>query len=170
VSALKKRAPPTSVYMSSPSAIPRPMAYVNSSKEGSPNGDAAAAAPSTPPPIKTAALGEIKPRPVHSPSKPPAFKADVDEGDSPKALPTEPADKPPKEEELSSPVLGAKKDKDAEDKEDESKEREMDIYSEAVLACKFPRGTVQCPLIQHANRDCVTGSIENPEACIMCSG
>jgi hypothetical protein len=48
-------------------------------------------------------------------------------------LPTEPAEKA-KGENIGSPVLNAKKD--VEDKEDESKEREADIYSEAVLACE----------------------------------
>ncbi|UKZ54994.1 hypothetical protein TrVGV298_008810 [Trichoderma virens] len=69
------------------------------------------------------------------------MKADVDEGDSPKVLPTEPSDNV-KEEELS------KKPNQTEDKDEDSEERERDIYSDAVLAC----------------------SIENPEACVMCSG
>ncbi|KAK4101873.1 hypothetical protein N658DRAFT_495803 [Parathielavia hyrcaniae] len=147
-SGLKKRAPPGS-YMSSPTAVPRPMAIIN--KESAPNGAGSngVAAPTTPPPrspIKANGLSEAKARVLASPSKPPAFKADVDEGDSPKALPTEPADSQPKLEAIGSPALDAKKD--AEDKEEESKVRELDIYSEAVLAC----------------------SIENPESCVMCSG
>jgi ribonucleoside-diphosphate reductase subunit M1 len=166
-SGLKKRAPPGS-YMSSPTAVPRPMAIIN--KESTPNGTGSsngATTPTTPTSIKASALGEVKARVLASPSKPPAFKADVDEGDSPKALPTEPADKP-KLEEIGSPALGAKKD--AEDKEDESKEREMDIYSEAVLACKFTTHNHSVGRWNsHANQ-VVTGSIENPEACVMCSG
>ncbi|KAH6620675.1 ribonucleoside-diphosphate reductase large chain [Chaetomium sp. MPI-SDFR-AT-0129] len=143
-SGLKKRAPPPGSYMSSPTAVPRPMAFVN--KESPLNGTADAAngvaTPTTPPPL---APSEAKARILASPSKPPAFKADVDEGDSPKTLPTEPTDKP-KAADIGSPVLNSKKD--SEDKEEDSKERELDIYSEAVLAC----------------------SIENPEACVMCSG
>src|SRR4029450_8026067 len=100
-------------YVSSPSAFPRPMAVINK-ESPAPNGSSTngSATPTTPPPIKTPAASEIKGRPLNSPSKPPAppaFKADVDEGDSPKALPTEPADKP-KLEEIGSPALGAKKD------------------------------------------------------------
>ncbi|KAG7151310.1 Ribonucleoside-diphosphate reductase large chain like protein [Verticillium longisporum] len=91
----------------------------------------------TPPPAAVTSL------PVASPAKPATMKADVDEGDSPKVLPMEPADKI-KIEELSQ----GEKTPDAEDKDEDSKERENDIYSEAVLAC----------------------SIENPESCVMCSG
>ncbi|KAK3988150.1 ribonucleoside-diphosphate reductase large chain [Cladorrhinum sp. PSN332] len=141
VSGLKKRAPPGS-YMSSPSAVPRPMYQKDSAPSGLGNG---VPTPSTtPPPIKTPAASEVK-KPLASPAKPPAFKADVPEGDSPKALPTEPIEKP-KLESIGSPALEGKKD--VEDEEGDSKEREVDIYSEAVLAC----------------------SIENPEACVMCSG
>lgn len=134
ISGLKKRAPP-GTYMSSPSAVPRSNGLGNGVPTPS----------TTPPPIKAPNLQEVKARPLASPSKPPTFKADVEEGDSPKALPTEPVEKP-KLESIGSPALDGKKD--AEDDEDGSKEREVDIYSEAVLAC----------------------SIENPEACVMCSG
>jgi ribonucleoside-diphosphate reductase subunit M1 len=88
----------------------------------------------TPPPIKLAGNGEVK-RPLASPSKPVPFKADILEGDSPKALPTEPSEKIQLEE-LKDPALSGKKDGQSEDKEDESNERETDIYSDAVLACK----------------------------------
>jgi len=77
---------------------------------------------------------EIK-RPVASPSKPPLIKADVDEGDSPKTLPTEPTEKI-KLEELPDSALDAKKSPQSEDAEEDSAERELDIYSEAVLECK----------------------------------
>jgi len=142
-SGLKKRGPPAGSYISSPTAVPRPMALIN--KESTPNGSGSngVTTPTTPPPLTP--VKDVKARVLASPSKPPVFKADIDEGDSPKTLPTEPTDKP-KPEDIGSPVLNSKKD--AEDKEDESKERELDIYSEAVLAC----------------------SIENPEACVMCSG
>ncbi|KAJ4306680.1 ribonucleotide-diphosphate reductase subunit rnr1 [Collariella sp. IMI 366227] len=127
-SGLKKRAPPAGSYMSPPQRRGQRRAHPST----------------TPPPTKTAVGDAAKARSLNSPSKPPAFKADVEEGDSPKTLPTEPADKP-KLEAIGSPALDGKTE---EDKEDESKEREMDIYSEAVLAC----------------------SIDNPEACVMCSG
>ena len=74
----------------------------------------------------------------------PEFKADIDEGESPPMLATEPTGAA-KAETL---VLDAPTPKQEEDGDDETKDREGDIYAEAVLAC----------------------SIENPEACIMCSG
>ncbi len=76
----------------------------------------------------------------------PPFPADQDEGESPEVLAADGAAAVPKDEELPEPAL--KKADQEEDKEDQSKEREGDIYAEAVLAC----------------------SIENPEACVMCSG
>lgn len=66
--------------------------------------------------------------------KAPVFKADVPEGDSPKALATDPGTTPPKEEELPEPAVAAKKQE--EDADSDSKEREGDIYADAVLACK----------------------------------
>ena len=70
-----------------------------------------------------------------------------DAGESPKLVAVDGEKLGPKEEELPDPALKEKKG-DAEDKEDDSKGREGDIYADAVLAC----------------------SIENPEACVMCSG
>ncbi len=78
----------------------------------------------------------------------PPFPADQDEGESPEVLATDGIGAVPKDEELPEPALKAEKPAQAEDQEEESKDREGDIYAEAVLAC----------------------SIENPEACIMCSG
>lgn len=137
---LKKRAPPSN-YVSSPTASspgPRPMA--NSNGATSLNG---VPTPSTTPPPATEAK-----RPVASPMKPVPFKADVAEGESPKALPTDPADKPKDTELLEPGAKDAKVPNQDEDKDDATKEREFDIYNEAVLAC----------------------SIENPESCLMCSG
>ncbi|KAM0322972.1 hypothetical protein ACHAQA_009071 [Verticillium albo-atrum] len=134
---LKKRAPMAN-YNSSASAVPRPM-FQN--KEGSTDSNSrnGVPTPSTtpPPPSVVASL------PVAAPAKSATMKADVEEGDSPKVLPMEPADKLKIEE-----LPQGEKTPDAEDKDEDSKERENDIYSEAVLAC----------------------SIENPESCVMCSG
>ncbi|RYP05614.1 hypothetical protein DL764_003675 [Monosporascus ibericus] len=145
IGALKKRAPPSGSYTSTHSPpAPKPM-YAkpeltsnNASTKGMP-------APSTtPPPVKEAKVS----RPVASPSKAPAFKADVDEGESPKALPTEPTETIKSEELPDSALDGNKSPAQDEDKAEKSKEREYDIYADAVLAC----------------------SIENPESCVMCSG
>ncbi|EME84990.1 uncharacterized protein MYCFIDRAFT_214917 [Pseudocercospora fijiensis CIRAD86] len=77
----------------------------------------------------------------------PPFPADIDEGDSPETLATDGLGAVPKQEELPEPAIKAKSAQE-EDGEKASDDREGDIYAEAVLAC----------------------SIENPEACIMCSG
>ncbi|KAI8670975.1 ribonucleotide-diphosphate reductase subunit rnr1 [Fusarium falciforme] len=119
---LKKRAPPagSSYLISSPSSFSG--ASLNGGRpaaSGNPRGQASAI-----------------------PGRAPSIKADPEEGDSPKALPTEPAEKV-KEEELS-----LKKSEQSEDQDKDSEERERDIYSDAVLQC----------------------SIENPESCVMCSG
>ncbi|TQS34892.1 hypothetical protein Golomagni_04708 [Golovinomyces magnicellulatus] len=73
----------------------------------------------------------------------PGFKADQPEGESPKSLATEPVDSPPKFEE---PIT--REASQVEDDKIETKERENDIYADAVLEC----------------------SIENKEECTMCSG
>ena len=83
----------------------------------------------------------------------PPFPADVDEGESPEVLALDGTKEAAgKGEELPAPALtDEEKDrrvKQGEDEEGKSGEREGDIYAEAVLAC----------------------SIENPEACVMCSG
>lgn len=125
---LKKRAPPSGTsYMSSPSAVPRGVA---AGRKDGVSGNSLN--PS----------GMPTPTPTPPPGKAPAMKADVEEGDSPKTLPTEPTEKI-KDEELS-----LKKSNQSEDQDEDSEERERDIYSDAVLAC----------------------SIENPESCVMCSG
>ncbi|KAF2642286.1 hypothetical protein P280DRAFT_447547 [Massarina eburnea CBS 473.64] len=74
---------------------------------------------------------------------PKPIKADAAEGDSPKVLATVPNGKPAEEEALPQPASKQEEDKGA-----DSADREGDIYSDAVLAC----------------------SIENPDACLMCSG
>lgn len=74
----------------------------------------------------------------------PTFKADVEEGDSPKALATDPIEMPAKEELPEPAVNDVKQEEDTEG----SEARENDIYAQKVLQC----------------------SIENREECVMCSG
>ncbi|KAH8175673.1 ribonucleotide reductase, barrel domain-containing protein [Sarocladium implicatum] len=141
--ALKKRAPPSGhSYMSPSSAATRSVAGKRDSI-GNALSNGIPTPSTTPPPALNA---EVKARAVASPNKPALMKADVNEGDSPKALPTEPTDKI---EEEALPESGIKgKSDQVEDKDGDSEGRERDIYSEAVLEC----------------------SIENPESCVMCSG
>ncbi|KAH0302406.1 hypothetical protein KCU71_g11072, partial [Aureobasidium melanogenum] len=94
--------------------------------------------PSTTPPPEA----ESKPMPKKElPMRAPPFTADLPEGSSPKLVAADSTTGTP-DEEIKRTV---KQDEDA---ADDSKDREGDIYADAVLAC----------------------SIENPEACIMCSG
>ncbi|KAI0865286.1 ribonucleoside-diphosphate reductase large chain [Xylaria cubensis] len=143
--ALKKRAPPSGTHMSSPSpSIPRPM-YAKRQDSNIVNSPHGVPTPSTtPPPMKEIKVAE----PVASSIKVTTFKADAPEGESPKALATEPIEKPKADELPEAALEDNKLSQQDEDKEDKSKEREYDIYADAVLAC----------------------SIENPEACVMCSG
>jgi len=152
---LKKRAGGSynSVASPQPSTAPQPMydSKMPNGQNSTPNGVVTPA--QTPPPQEAE---QQKPQPqrkerkfgratsaVHNPE----FPADQDEGDSPKIVAVDGEKIGPKEEELPEPALKEEKD-DAEDKEDESKGREGDIYADAVLAC----------------------SIENRDACVMCSG
>lgn len=68
----------------------------------------------------------------------PTFKADAEEGESPKALATDPTNPPILDEGLPAPTIEAagKKEQD-EDKENTSAEREGDIYADKVLQCKY---------------------------------
>lgn len=129
-------------FVSSPSpAAPRPM-YMT--KTANANG---VPTPATTPPVvsenKPLAAPATKERESALASKP--FKADQEEGESPKLISTEPVSSPPADQVLAETEGDVNQD---EDKEDESKARDGDIYADAVLAC----------------------SIENKEACIMCSG
>ena len=89
----------------------------------------------------------------------PPFKADAEEGDSPQLLSTDPKGAPPpSREELPGPagtsegadagVDEAKQTGQEEDVDENSQKRQEDIYADEVLQC----------------------SIENKEACVMCSG
>jgi ribonucleoside-diphosphate reductase subunit M1 len=84
-------------------------------------------------------------REASGPMNVPAFKADVEEGDSPRLL-TE--DNPTAEaaEKIALPATAVTEEKQVEDADEGG--REGDIYADAVLQC----------------------SIENKEACVMCSG
>jgi ribonucleoside-diphosphate reductase subunit M1 len=77
-----------------------------------------------------------------SPTAIKTFEADKPDGKSPTILATVPLGPPDEELELE------RRKTQEEDKKDESEDREVDIYADAVLAC----------------------SIENREACEMCSG
>ncbi|KZZ98594.1 ribonucleoside-diphosphate reductase large chain [Moelleriella libera RCEF 2490] len=137
----KRTAPAGTSYMSAMSAVPRSASAQLKNGGGSNDSVNANGIPTpstTPPPSVTA-------RPVASPIKPVPIKADVDEGDSPKVLPTEPSEVAGGQELAESSGERAEQSEDA---ASDSGERERDIYSDAVLAC----------------------SIENPEACVMCSG
>jgi ribonucleoside-diphosphate reductase subunit M1 len=82
----------------------------------------------------------------------PAFKADVEDGDSPRLLTADNHTAPTKESvpeaDLDSGSSSSDSDAGTKQAEDADPEREGDIYADAVLQC----------------------SIENKEACVMCSG
>ncbi|KKA27487.1 hypothetical protein TD95_001973 [Thielaviopsis punctulata] len=121
LSGLKRRPPPSgSSYMSSMSSSISEMIPTPAPRPGV---DVTVARPLT---TKTLAVAE------------------PEEG-SPKSLPTLPASSAAAVPDAS---LEKKSETQEEDGDDDSKDREGDIYSEAVLAC----------------------SIENPESCVMCSG
>lgn len=117
-----------------PSSAPRPM-YATKTPNGAAQTNGVPTPVATPPPAL-----ENKSGPVENALASKPFKADVEEGESPKMVAADAAVKP--DEEVAS------KAEQAEDADDDSKERDGDIYADAVLAC----------------------SIENPESCLMCSG
>ena len=131
VNGLKKKS-----GMMSPSgnygAVPRPMyAQKTPAANGLPTPDA------TPP--ASSENKRFSPKSSKVTSEVPVFRADSEEGDSPKSLATDPTDMPVKEESLPDPALGDKKDQE-EDMKEKSEDRESDIYAQKVLACKnsFP--------------------------------
>jgi ribonucleoside-diphosphate reductase subunit M1 len=91
----------------------------------------------------TATTGIPTPSSTPPPIKNKTFEADKPEGASPPLLTGEPTNPPDEELQLDRTTKTQE-----EDKESVSKDREGDIYSEAVLQC----------------------SIENKEECMMCSG
>ena len=129
----KKRSTPSGAYNSnSHSAVPRPM-YVQKpslpSTPLSPNGIPTPTA--TPPP--TTENKKFSPPAKKESAVLPTFKADIEEGESPKTLATDPIEPPPKEELPESMTNGGEQEEDA----DEGAAREGDIYAQKVLQCKF---------------------------------
>ena len=93
------------------------------------------------------------PQPPKDPHAVVPFKADVEEGDSPQLLSTDPEDDvAPSKQDWSDTSVEQDKDaveeKQEEDAESDNKVREGDIYSDKVLMC----------------------SLQNKEDCVMCSG
>lgn len=129
-----------SVASPQPTAAPQPL---YDAKNAAPNGVVTPA--QTPPPREPEKKERKFGRSTSAVQNPP-FTADQDEGESPPMVAVDGTSAIPKEEALPEPAV--KKESQAEDEEEGSKEREGDIYADAVLAC----------------------SIENPESCIMCSG
>jgi ribonucleoside-diphosphate reductase subunit M1 len=117
----KKRTLPSNNY-SSPSAVPRPT-YLQQSPPingASMNGISSIAPTQSNKVTSSKAVGATP------------FKADTEEGESPKLLTTEPpVGTPQNEEELFEP-----KKKQEEDVEDTSNDREGDIYADKVLQCR----------------------------------
>ncbi|KAI5780241.1 ribonucleotide reductase [Peziza echinospora] len=129
---------PSSTGASTPraAAIPRPM-MATSAPNGAPAISASNTVSASPEPSQPSVR-----KPSQTPHVAPAFKADEEEGDSPKLLAAEPTSANLDEEELRLTR------KQSEDSAEESGSREEDIYAEKVLQC----------------------SIENKEECLMCSG
>lgn len=139
----KRRTLGSSGYASA--SVPRPM-YAQKSDPPSQNG---VPTPSQSPPLPTTPSKERNINPM-TPRKDaitaPEFRADVDEGDSPKLISVNPESAVPNEEEL--PSAQHPKEPQGEDEQKDNDDRDGDIYADAVLQC----------------------SIENKEECIMCSG
>ena len=125
----KKRSIASPTYSSNAhSSVPRPMYVQKPPINGvsSPNGMPTPTA--TPPP----ASENKKFSPAAKIQAPPAFKADADEGESPRTLATEPAGTPRVEEALPEPALNGTQKQE----EDADTDREGDIYAQKVLACE----------------------------------
>lgn len=141
----RKRGVNSTSYSSSTTPVPKPM-YMSKTPNGagngvsSPNGVPTPSA--TPPPPSSSSENTVAGAKESALASKP-FKADVEEGDSPKILSNQPNGKPVEEEPLPEQAV-----KQEEDNDEESKARDGDIYADAVLAC----------------------SIDNPDACLMCSG
>lgn len=129
----KKRSIPTAGYSSSSyTAVPRPM-YVQkvpSSTITTTNGMPTPT--STPPP--SVELQRSPPVTKTGSAAVSTFKADLDEGLSPKSLATDPLETPDKDAALEEPLTDIVR-KQEEDSEETSISREEDIYAEKALQC-----------------------------------
>lgn len=134
----KKRSIPTAGYSSgSYTAVPRPMYVQKVPSATTTNTTTTNGMPtptSTPPP-------SVEPQRQHPVTKTglaavPTFKADVDEGLSPKSLATDPLETPDKDAVLEEPLTDIVR-KQEEDSEETSISREEDIYAEKALQCKI---------------------------------
>jgi ribonucleoside-diphosphate reductase subunit M1 len=123
---LGKRRTLASPSSSNYSAVPRPMMQQKQPGNGATNGVM------TPALTPDSTTEQKKFSPNSNKVSEASFKADLEEGESPRALPTDPAGSPPKEEELLERTT-----KQEEDTEEVSEDREGDIYAQQVLACKF---------------------------------
>jgi ribonucleoside-diphosphate reductase subunit M1 len=130
---LKKRAPPAGTYLSSP-------AIRSSTFFGSEGKDAGSGAGSSSPPTPPPAAMVV--RAVASPAKSAMMPADLADAGSPKNLATDSAAAGGDGAAGGVPdvALDLPKQAQDEDGDEDSKEREGDIYSEAVLACEFWEG------------------------------
>lgn len=126
----KKRIGPSAGYNSnSHSAVPRPMYQRKPSETATADANGMPTPSATPPPAyedKKLTLPSKKESAVL-----PTFKADIDEGESPKVLAAEPEEPLPKED---LPEAAVKQEEDTE----ASEAREGDIYAQKVLQCEFP--------------------------------
>ncbi|KAF2100356.1 hypothetical protein NA57DRAFT_54449 [Rhizodiscina lignyota] len=138
---MKKRNLTSGNHHSTPTAVPRPMYMQKTPETPTSNG---LPTPSVTPPADSENK-RLSTTPKKDARSAPEFKADVDEGESPDMLATEPHPST-RAEKLSLDDVPTPKQE--EDNDEETQDREGDIYADAVLAC----------------------SIENPESCIMCSG
>ena len=161
----KKRSIPTAGYSSSSyTAVPRPM-YVQKVPSATTTTTNGMPTPtSTPPP----SVEQQRQHPVTKTglAAVPTFKADVDEGLSPKSLATDPLETPDRDAVLEEPLTDNVR-KQEEDSEETSISREEDIYAEKALQCKT---TTHIPAKGIIADNIIQGSIENKEACVMCSG
>ncbi|KAF2872546.1 ribonucleotide reductase [Massariosphaeria phaeospora] len=129
----------------SPSAVPRPM-FMSKSPNGTPSDLVSSdgiPTPSATPPLVADNKRVSSGATKENPLAPKPFPADVEEGDSPKMLSTDHDGNSVEESVLPQPAI-----KQEEDKDEDNTARDGDIYADAALAC----------------------SIENKEACVMCSG
>ena len=140
--AVRKRPGSSSAYNSpSSSAVPRPMYQRKPSEPTAigPNGMPTPSATPPPPPPAVIPSEEKKLSPPASSKKesaaavlPPTFKADADEGESPKVLAVEPLVEGLEKVRLPEAAAAGEQDEDAEG----SEEREGDIYAQKVLQCE----------------------------------